>query len=792
MSKLFIEAHDEHEDIVVVEGENSKISVILTYLKEALLIALVFLFPLFFIPVLRDQWELPKQLLLLGFMTLVGLVWLLEILFTRLVALRKTFLFFFLGMYGLAVSLATITSLDKYGSLFGGSSGAYASLASLIGFFLFVFFGLNSLRIDRLIRRALTALFFASFLMAMVALFEISGLAIPYLPPSLFWNPLGSPFTFGFFEAIVVLLSSGVLLWDSAGQFRWGSILLRSLALAAGATALLFLFFLDWRIAWLIVAGGTGLLLLFLFVFSPRLVSFFKTLFSVVAFVVALLFLLVRTPYPLRVSTEIAPNLAVSWQVAKGTLQEHPAFGSGPATYALDFARYRPASLSASAFWNVRFDRGVNYFLTLLPTVGLVGGFLWLLFLGVVTGGGIRRFWQSKEGNDRLMFLTFFIPWLGVVVGQFLHHSNMTLEFIFWFLTIIVIGGISRKFLVSDFVASPRALLGVSLGGVVFVVTMAILLLLGISRGRAWVSFSQAIRANAVSDISGTREALVRATLRDPRTDVFSRNLAQVRLLEALRAGTPREAQTLLNAALASARRATELGSADAANWMMLGSIARELTPFVEGAGELGLDAFRRARELEPQNPVYPTEAGRVALLRAERLRGQVTAKDEVVRAAAQTRLAENLSEAEQLFSQAIELKQDYAPAHFYLALTLERQGRVAEAIGRMEAVAAQNPRDVGVIFQLGLLYLNSQQWEKAEGQFTAALALSPNYANAHWYLASIYESRGNLDGAIREIEAVATFDPTNQMVQDRLRDLRQGRAAAELPAPVEEREEEF
>ncbi len=793
MARIIVEEH-EH---VTAAGDQSRLVATLGWLTDHVLVALVFLFPLFYFPGLRDTLEMPKQLLLLGLMTVAGILWIVRVFLSRTLTLRRSFIFFPVILYLFGLGIATMTSLDRYVSFFGGSFNEYTSFASLVGFVLLLFFVVSSGRDFTLVRRLLSAFLIAALLLGLGALLKIFGVSLPWLPAARGWNTVGSVFALGIFSAALVVLASGLSLFDPRGHAAFlpnrSGTFVRILALVVGVLHLVVLVVLDWWIAWAVLLVGIGLLLLFVFVYAHTFRNLAHLLLPLVAFVVALILLFVRTPIRTNLPIEIGPGQGASWQVATEVLREHPVLGSGPATYLFDYAKYRPAALSQTVLWNVRFDRAKSFVLTLLPTAGLVGAILWVLLVGIVVGLAVQSFLREREPTAWLLTTTMFFPWAALLVARFLYSSNMTLEFFFWLLTALLVVGASRRLGAFTFAASPRALLGTSFGAVMFAVLVVIVLVLGVARTSAWAALGRAVAANARGDFDTTREELVRAVDRDPRTDVFSRNLAQLRLVEAARATSNNELQTTLNAAVTMARRGAAASPANAENWAMLGSIYREMALVVTNAAELALDAFGKTRELEPRNPVYPTEMGRVEIVLADRARGEAQSKDEEVRREAEARIAEHLSNAEQLFGEAIELKQDYAPAHFFMAVVLDREGRLKEAITKMESVVRFNPQDVGVAFQLGILYLKDNNSAKAEAEFKRALQLSPNYANAHWYLAALYETQGKLADAIREVEAVLATNPDNQAVKDRLTKLRGGTATTPpLPAPVEERESEL
>jgi cytochrome c-type biogenesis protein CcmH/NrfG len=103
------------------------------------------------------------------------------------------------------------------------------------------------------------------------------------------------------------------------------------------------------------------------------------------------------------------------------------------------------------------------------------------------------------------------------------------------------------------------------------------------------------------------------------------------------------------------------------------------------------------------------------------------------------------------------------------------------------------NNKDVGVGFQLAILYYRDAQKSKAMNLLEQIVALQPDYTNARWYLAALYEEAGRYDDAIAQVQQVQKLNPDNQTVVQRLTELQRLRAAkakpvvAPAPEPVKE-----
>ena len=94
--------------------------------------------------------------------------------------------------------------------------------------------------------------------------------------------------------------------------------------------------------------------------------------------------------------------------------------------------------------------------------------------------------------------------------------------------------------------------------------------------------------------------------------------------------------------------------------------------------------------------------------------------------------------------------------------------------------------------FQLGLIYYNDNKLEKARLEFERAVAFSPDYSNARYFLGLIYDKQGNKQGALGQFENISKLNPDNQEVKNILNNLRSGKPALEeivqSQPPIEEK----
>ena len=320
------------------------------------------------------------------------------------------------------------------------------------------------------------------------------------------------------------------------------------------------------------------------------------------------------------------------------------------------------------------------------------------------------------------------------------------------------------------------------------------------SRQAADMLFAQAIRLEAagapVQDLVVRMESAVK---KDPANVVLWRNLATaylgqtgVVLQAALRDGElgPEEGQQVRSTAEMAARaadKATDLGESDSANWSIAGMVYAELMPFIPNAQNYSATAYTKAIQLEPGNPSHRTELGRVYLAVADRAHDLQEAEelDAEARATAAANEEENLRIAGEHFEMAVRLKPDYAPAHYYLAATYERQGKLAEAAERLSELAQVQPHDAGLSFQLAVIYLKMKDYDQAEAELERTLTISPNYSNALWYLAAIKANAGQTQAALDVLQQLEILHPNNEVIKASIDNLVAGLDAPADPGPL-------
>ena len=768
-------------------------------LNKVLVLGLVGLTPMFFLPWSLDVLEINKQTLLLIVVSLVVISYVGRILYDKHTMVMRGWQNILPAVLLFGVFLSALFSIGGSVSWVGGSSQEYMSFFSIAALTV-LFYVVTHLFNNEIMERAFFAvLVFSGAIVLLLALLNILGLSIlpwEFLQGNTF-NTIGTINALGVFAVVVSVLGQALWLVSGRGEREvllsgWLGSLQKALILFTTFVTLFLLLAIDFWALWVLVLIGAGILFMFGILRAQEFPQTSRFILPMLMVVLAVFFLFLPRPINLSLPVEVTPTVSSSLDITQETFREHSyLFGSGPGTYAFDYAQFRAEDINQTAFWDVRFDRAHSYFLTLLTTSGIVGALAFVLMLLALLAGGLKTLLKDKDHTTWKMHFVLMSTWLVLVVSGFLYSWNFTLQFLFYVLSAIL----AAQFLRAQHVRlkqSPRLGLVFSFIFVVFSIGVLTIFFVTIQKHSAESAFAKAVRLDRSNvSIDAVVNKLDKAATLNKHNDIYYRNLSQSLLYKlndvVETQGDAQTIQLLTTASINSAKHATDLSPYNVLNWRMRGMVYRELMPFVSGADQFAKLSYERVKQLEPNNPIGYVGLARTNLSTAS-IASQLTgAEDEAVRTQARQRVNAELASAEEELQAAIALKPDYAPSHYYLALVLENQGRLNEAFAKLDAVRQYNPYDVGVVFQLGQLAMRMEHYDRARLEFEHAVTLSPEFANARWFLASIYELEGNLDEAIEQIEVIAELQPDNPVVLARLQRLEEGKLKASLPEPLED-----
>jgi tetratricopeptide (TPR) repeat protein len=450
---------------------------------------------------------------------------------------------------------------------------------------------------------------------------------------------------------------------------------------------------------------------------------------------------------------DVRPSWQSTFDVAGHTYASSPLFGSGPGSFGAQWLKFRDRTLNDTIFWNVDFTSGIGLVPTSAITTGIVGVLAWLAFLGLFAWIGIRAllFRAPEESYARFVSIASFVGATYVfVLAVITNPGPVVLLFGFilagLFVSSLRYGGSRREWGII-FARNPRV-------GFVIVFGLTLLLLASVvaaygvvERYLGSVAYAQAVQKAGQGDISGTTEAINRSLLFAPSDRAYqlaaAASISQMQKVANDNTLSPSQAQQQFQAALSTgiqaATLATQVAPNNYRNWVVLGNVYQTVVPLkIEGAYENAKSAYEKAIALNPTNPTLP-----FALAQLEIAHGDGPA-------------------AEKDLTNAIGLKRNYTEAILLLSQLQVQEGKATEALQAAEAAAYFAPNDPNVLFQVGILRLGTGNPDGAIQALSAAIDANKQYANARYFLAIAYATKGQYEQALAQLNAIASFSPEN------------------------------
>ena len=718
---------------------------------------IAFLTPIWFLPFTISPVDSNKFFLVTA-MVIVGFIaWLGRAVHTGNITIPKSSTLAILFLWLLTIFFSAYFSLSRSVSLWGVVP---SSFLAVLTFSLVAFLSASSLRGQKNIERAYVLLFtsagIAGLFVIVRTVFNLDFLPWAFGDARTFntigqWNAVA--IFFGFLLVSIVPLLG-----------RVGSKLSRVSLIVLALVALLLTTVVNFPMVWL----GIGLMSLVFLAYSISRATNRKFGIPLALLLVSVLMLLAREDVArmtrsLNAPLDITPSISTSFEIGKQAIKDRPLLGTGPGTFGDAWDLYRDPVINQTEYWRLRFGSGSSFVTTLPTTTGILGTLVFLLFVGSVVWLGIKAFSNSNDSN-RNFVLSGVFGILFLVYSWFVYPLTITTGILsFLALGLFIAQARERELIKSISVQivadSPKGFVAALLIILCMVGGIVGLYVAG-EKYVAAIYYGQGVaRLNLDGSINTATDLFRRAALLDASRDQYHRAIAEMSFLKLQRivaeAGdkAPEDVRTNfqieLSNAITSARATTESNPANSSNWRMLGQIYEAVIPFVDGSSDAALEAYTKASERSPQDPVIYDDKARVYIALGDYVKGR-----------------------EEL-EKAIALKNDYSTAHFRLAQIAALKGNINEAIKSTENAVVSAPNDVGVVFQLGLLYYQKDRLPDAQAAFEHAVSLNKNYSNARYFLGLVYGRRGEYDKAVAEFEKVLELNPGNEEVEKILANVR-------------------
>jgi Tfp pilus assembly protein PilF len=740
----------------------------------------VFLTPLFFFPFSQNVLDYPKQILLLT-LTLLSLIgWLAGQLIQGEIQIKINKIFYIsLALVLFSSALACAFSIWRYGSLFGWSLNVSESFLSTFIFTLLAFLIYNTIHTKKEIISLIFLLISSSVLAGIFATLQLYNIfLLPFnFSKSPSFNFLGTPNTAALFLASLLPLIFCLYFCESISK--------KLLIGISSITLFLIIAFINFKTAWILLFFGS---LFFLFLVLLKGFPEIKSVqvgIGAFCLILSLFFVFFRVPIPKFpiVPPEVTLTFNSEYDILKGAFSQNIKniiLGTGPGTFIFNYSKYRSPVLNKSIFWGTRFPQGYSTFFDLMVTHGLFGVitllFLWLLVLIF----GMKKFIKGLPDKDlQILLLGGLCSFSMSVLAQFLYPINFSLHFLTFMLIGLLMITIDSQLKKKETQIKTSGLKLVFSTVFIVVFVLSIVIIFVVQRNYlAQVLYFKGIQDSKNGDVKQAINKIEKACQLNPFMDMYWRDLAQLYLTYANLISldknlTLQQKQNLVQVAISKGikalNKATKINPQNVANWNVRGFFYRNLIG-IQTAGELSLESYKKATQLEPASPFAFGELGRVYILMAQDFAKKGDDKGR----------SDSLRYAKKNLEKALALKPDYAPAHYLLAVVYDQQGKLDEAIAKLEETKRFAPKDAGLAFQLGVLYWRKRNLENARKEFERAIEINPNYSNARYMLGLVYDRLGEIEKAKEQFQIVLKLNPENKEVKEILENLEKGKPALE------------
>lgn len=659
---------------------------------------LVFLLPIFFLPLTIFPVAWNKQLLLAVICFLVSILWLVKIIKTGKVNLVWNKVSLMVLILLVVLGISTFFSTAKAQSFWGNS----IEEDSFLNFILYglTFFLFSNLISKEKVLRVIKLFLLSSGILALLFLVQgVFGSVFPWDFAKLNgFNPVGSVQALAVFfgGAFVVLVNIMANLDSHHFVFK---TLDKIFGLIIGLLLFVGILLINFWAVWLVIAF---VMIIILWIKLKSLghkkeIGLRDYILPVVVFAIALIFIFIKIPLSniLDLPSEITLTHKAGFDISKKTLGEGAknfVFGSGPATFVYDYPLHRSVNINLTNFWQLRFDQGPSALITLLATSGILGILAVLFLIGVFIYFGLKNISANQPTSAKISVLVggayFLIMWI-------FYSIDFSLMFAGFLMLGLWMASLDKKREIS-LVNPPQKAFFSMLGAIILIVVLVAGFYIYIQKYDGALKFAKGLDLlNAEQpDLDKGIVNIGRACNLAKTNDNYFRNLSQALLFKIT--------ETLNNQNLSQEKRQAELqgyvsnielsvqktiqiNPKNSLNWMQAGNIYENLIFLVGGADQLAVFNYKEAEKLDPQNPQIPFNIGRAYKTIAQRI------QDEDGRKQALELAIDNLQKS-------IKLKYNFTPTYYLLGQVYEMKEDKELAIKSYQIVLQLEPGNEEVI----------------------------------------------------------------------------------------------
>lgn len=361
----------------------------------------------------------------------------------------------------------------------------------------------------------------------------------------------------------------------------------------------------------------------------------------------------------------ILPPFTISWYAAVEVLKAPMTalFGVGVDNFSSLFTQVRTIDYNLSTIWQVNtFNTSRSALLHVLTELGVLGLVGYLLLISLF----LKKIREVKVETAGMFLVSLVI--LAVLPPSFVSY------FLFFLSIALMAADLHKKSSQDEYIIDLSGLIPIFIGTIVL--TILVLGSTAYFLGRQFLAefyFKRSLDGIAANNLQQLYENQLRAIELSDSNEEFRRQFAQTNLLVANNIAakdvtelTDQDRQTIAQAiqsSIVEAKAAVAFNPSKVANWQALAGVYRQIVNIAENAPVWAVSAYQQAIVLDPRNPVLRLDLGGIYYL------------------------FQNYEEAQRMFEQAVSLKPDWANAHFNLAWTYYQKGMYGPAVDQMGVV---------------------------------------------------------------------------------------------------------
>lgn len=654
---------------------------IAAYLDDAITFVLLLvagLTPLLFLDKTTEFFESPKLIfLVLATLLLLGM-WIFSWILKGKVIINKTPLDIPLLLLLGTVLVSTFFAPLKNIAIYGNFPRVHGSAVSLITYILLYFVTVSNLKSLNKIKTFLYVLFGSVSLVAVLSILSFFHIYLPIsFAQAVNFTTTGS--TFSTVALLLMLLPLPLISLSHPNKYVPVGFAM-ALSILFGVTIVL----TGSVSAYILLAIEVGLCVL---AAKPqknnKTLPFFIAPLAITALALIVAFVPVKGNIVQQLENnfpkEIQLPFVMSWKVSASAFRDATFVGTGPTSYLFDFSLYKPADFNNLAYWNVSFDSAYNEFLQVLGTLGGIGFFsltLLCIVIFVISWRNLSVTGHDAGGDNSNVIIPSLALSSIVSVLLLLIHATTLVSFV------------GMLFILAAFMMSQKNIrekvlelsIGISASTadnkkfdlfpiLVFIVYLVVL---GVTAYNAYfiIAADYYHRQALAQTTNGTAvyQYLQKAETLNPQNDSYRVDMSQTNFALAnalaiqkgpstsnpqgsLTDQDKQTIQTLLSQSINEGRAAVTLNPLSPRNWEVLALVYRNISGIANNALAFSLNAYGSAIQRDPLNPGLRINVGGI----------YATAK--------------NYDLAIRFYTDAVNLKPDYANAYFNLALALQAKG---------------------------------------------------------------------------------------------------------------------